>query len=129
MGTWEKKEEEGVGRRILPGSANPLGRACQALKGESNFASRRGESLRSGVPVLRHPSSNSIHDKGSQNYGVKETDESTWEVTPRLGTVQVAKVRISLDLCIPTWRSGGLIVEVPAMLKFSHTLSFGDSDS
>lgn len=40
VGTWEKKEEEGLGRRVLPGSANLLGPARQALKGESNTASK-----------------------------------------------------------------------------------------
>lgn len=38
-----KEEEEGLERRVLPGSANLLGRAHQALKGESNTASKRGD--------------------------------------------------------------------------------------
>ena len=41
VGTWEKKEEEGLGRRVLPASPNLLGPARQTLKGESNTASKR----------------------------------------------------------------------------------------
>lgn len=44
--------------------------------------------------------------------GVKETYKSTWDVTPRLRTVLVAEVRIPW-ISVPTWRSDGLIVEIP----------------
>ena len=60
--------------------------------------------------------------------GVKETYKSTWDVTPRLRTVLVAEVRISVDLC-PHMEIRWSNCRDPSILDVLNILSFRVSES
>lgn len=66
--------------------------------------------------------------KGPQIEGVKETHRSSWDVTPRLRTVLVAEVHISVDLC-PHVEVGWSNCRDPCQVKVLNILSFRVSES